>query len=104
MWHRECPDEFYGHSYKAMDPTTTTWAEQQLGLVMSRAISNQILRAHKRVKVKPNKAGSIPKLGEFSPPGWGSLPSHRSHHYFENTGGNVELLTTLSNSSAVPSI
>ena len=63
VWRRECPDEFYGYSYKAIDPTT--WAEQQLGLVMSRAISNQILRAHKRVKAKPNKAGSTSKLGSL---------------------------------------
>ena len=33
--------------------------------VMSRAISNQILRAHKQVKIKPIKADSNPKLGSL---------------------------------------
>ena len=51
IWKQEHPEEFYGFSYKAMDPMT--WAEQQLGLVTSTAISNQILRAYGKVKTKP---------------------------------------------------
>ena len=63
IWKKEHPDEFYGYSYKAMDPTT--WAEQQLGLVTSTATANHILRAHGKVKTKladPDERSSFGSL------------------------------------------
>ena len=101
IWRRECPDEFYGYSYKAMDPTT--WAEQQLGLVMSRAISNQIIRAHKQVKAQPLKAGSTPKLGSLLRDGAQYLATDRTVISIQNVGGTTEPDSVIpSHNSAVP--
>ena len=63
IWRKEHPEEFYGHSYKAMDPTTFT--TQQLGLITSTALSNQILRAHKKVKSRPPKDNERTKFGSL---------------------------------------
>lgn len=64
IWRHEHPDEFYGHSYKAMDPKS--YAVQQLGLITTTAISNHILRAYGKVKTtqaaseeERNKFGSL---------------------------------------------
>ena len=51
MWRHSNPDDYYGFSYKAMDPKT--YAEQQLGQIFQLAASNHILRAYKKVKPKP---------------------------------------------------
>ena len=81
-----------------------TWAEQQLGLVMSsRAISNQILRAHKRVEAKSINAGSNPNIAPS--PSQHYLATDRTLISITNTNGNVEpVLTTLTYSAAVPLI
>jgi hypothetical protein len=63
IWRKEHPEEFYGHSYKAMDPTT--YATQQLGLITSTALSNHILRAHKKVKSRPPKDNERTKFGSL---------------------------------------
>ena len=103
VWRRECPDEFYGHSYKAMDPKT--WAEQQLGLVMSRATSNQILRAHKRVKAKPNDAGPTSKLGSLLRDGAQYLATDRTIISIQNTDGMTNPVSSpLTHSSIIPSV
>ena len=41
IWRKEHEEEFYGHSYKAMDLLTN--AEQQLGLITTIAIADHIL-------------------------------------------------------------
>ena len=103
IWRKECPDEFYGYSYKAMDPMT--WFEQQLGLVMSKAISNQIIRAHKQVKTQPIKAASSPKLGSLLRDGAKYLATDRTIVTIPNVGGTTECSSAIpSNSSAVPSV
>ena len=103
IWRKECPDEFYGYSYKAMDPLN--WAEQQLGLVMSRAISNQIVRAHKQVKTRPSKAGSNPNLGSLLKDGAQYLATDRTMISILNVGGHAEQCSaTPSHSSAVPQV
>ena len=89
IWRKECPDDFYGHSYKAMDPMT--WAEQQLGLVMSRAIANQIVRTHKQIKAQPSKADSCPKLGSLLRDGARYLATDRTMVTIQNVGGNTDL-------------
>ena len=48
IWRTEHSDEFYGFSYKAMDPLS--YAEQQLGIIATTAIANHILRAYRKVK------------------------------------------------------
>ena len=47
IWRSEHPESFYGGSYKCMDPWTHF--DQQLGLVISTAISSHLLRAHNRM-------------------------------------------------------
>ena len=61
VWRTEHPEEFYGYSYKAMDPSS--WAEQQLGLVTTTAISNHILRATGQVNTQPASHEERAKLG-----------------------------------------
>ena len=51
IWRSEHPDTFYGKSYKAMDPWT--YFDQELGLVISTAISSHLLRAHNKNKALP---------------------------------------------------
>ena len=81
------------------------WAEQQLGLVMSRAISNQIIRAHKQVKTKPIQAGSNPNLGSLLKDGARYLATDRTMISIQNVGGHAELVSaTHSHSSAVPQV
>ena len=46
IWKKEHPECFYGGSYKAMDPWS--YFNQQLGFVISTAISSHILRAHNK--------------------------------------------------------
>ena len=46
----ENPDTCYGTSYKAMDPMR--YFQQQLGLVISKAISSHLIRAHNKNKSK----------------------------------------------------
>lgn len=46
IWKAEHPECFYGGSYKAMDPWS--YFDQQLGFVMSTALSSHILRAHNK--------------------------------------------------------
>ena len=48
IWRQEHPDSFYGGSHKAMDPAT--YFDQQLGLVISTAVSSHLLRAHNKNK------------------------------------------------------
>src|SRR5210317_750893 len=48
IWKAEHPDTFYGNSYKAMNPWT--YFDQELGLVISTAISSHLLRAHNKNK------------------------------------------------------
>ena len=48
IWRTTHPQEFYGGSYKAMDPRTHF--DQTLGLIMSTSITSHLLRAHKRVR------------------------------------------------------
>ena len=50
IWRQEHPDSFYGGSYKATDPKTHF--DQQLGLVISTAISSHLLRAHAKNQSK----------------------------------------------------
>ena len=73
-----------------------TWFEQQLGLVMSKAISNQIIRAHKQVKTQPIKAASSPKLGSLLRDGAKYLATDRTIVTIPNVGGTTEY------SSAIP--
>jgi hypothetical protein len=51
LWRKENPNLFYGDSYRAMTPTI--YFEQQLGLVISSAVSSHIIRAHNKNKRKP---------------------------------------------------
>ena len=51
LWRLDHPGEFYGFSYKAMDPMT--YAKQQLGLISSTAVANPILRTHQKIKSRP---------------------------------------------------
>ena len=46
IWKKEHPESFYRGSYKAMDPWS--YFNQQLGFVISTAISSHILRAHNK--------------------------------------------------------
>ena len=89
-----------------IDPNPTTWAKQQLGLVMSIVISNQILCArNKRAVVKSNKAGYNPKLGSLLRNGARYLATERTVILIPNIGGNAELdLATHSINWTVPSV
>ncbi len=53
IWHEHHPYEFYGGSYKAMDPWT--YFDQKLGLVISSAFSSHLLLAHSKNKSKQPK-------------------------------------------------
>ena len=80
-----------------------TWAEQQLGLVMSRAIANQIVRTHKQIKAQPSKADSCPKLGSLLRDGARYLATDRTMVTIQNVGGNTDLASAnQSDTSAVP--
>ena len=48
IWRRENPGSFYGTSYKAMDPMK--YFQQQLGLIISKALSSHLIRAHNKNK------------------------------------------------------
>ena len=48
IWRTTHPQEFFGGSYKAMDPRTHF--DQSFGLIMSTSIASHLLRAHKRVR------------------------------------------------------
>ena len=61
IWQTEHSEEFYGFSYKAMDPLS--YAEQQLGLITTTAIANHILRAYRKVKSRPPKPNEQTKIG-----------------------------------------
>jgi hypothetical protein len=50
IWRHEHPDSSFSGSYKAMDPKTHF--DQQLGLVISTAISSHLLRAHAKNQSK----------------------------------------------------
>ena len=63
IWQTEHNDDFVGFSYKSIN--RTTYAEQKLGLIMTTAISNQILRAYKRIKTRPAGADDQIKIGSF---------------------------------------
>jgi len=63
IWPKEPQEEFHGHSYKTMDPTTCTL--QQLGLITSTAISNHILGAHKKIKSRPPKDNEKIEFGSL---------------------------------------
>ncbi len=52
IWRSEHIDEFYGYSYKAMDPGTYT--TQRLGLITSTATSNHLLRAYQSATTTPS--------------------------------------------------
>ena len=51
LWREANPDIHYGDAHNAMTPTR--YFDQQLGLVISTAISSHILRAHNKNKTKP---------------------------------------------------
>lgn len=51
IWRHEYPDEFYGYSYKSMDPRS--YAIHQLGLIDTTAVSGQILHSHGKAKSRP---------------------------------------------------
>ena len=53
IWHEQHPYEFYGGSYKAMDPWT--YFDQKLGLIISSALSSHLLLAHSKNKSKQPK-------------------------------------------------
>ena len=61
IWRTEHSEEFYGFSYKAMDPLS--YAEQQLGLITTTAIANHILRAYRKVTSRPPKPNKQTKIG-----------------------------------------
>ena len=48
IWRASYPHEFYGGSYKTMDPHTHF--DQSLGLIMSTAIASHLLRVHKQIR------------------------------------------------------
>ena len=87
LWRKEHPEEVYGHSYKAMDPTT--YATQQLGLITSTALSNQILRAHKKVKSRPPKDNERTKFGSLLLDDANYLATDTTYQY-GMVGSNVE--------------
>ena len=51
IWRSNHPDTYYGNSFKAMDPWT--YFDQELGLIISTAISSHLLRAHNKDKALP---------------------------------------------------
>ena len=53
IWHEQHPSEFYGGSYKTMDPWT--YFDQKLGLIISSALSSHLLLAHSKNKSKQPK-------------------------------------------------
>ena len=61
IWRHEHPDEFFGYSYKAMDPKT--YAVQQLGLISSTAIANHILRSYGKAKSRPTASPKSALVG-----------------------------------------
>ena len=61
IWRTQHPDEFYGYSYRAMDPRT--YAQQQLGLILTTAFSNQISRAHGKAKSRPAALSEKSQIG-----------------------------------------
>ena len=63
IWRHEHPDEFFGYSYKAMDPKT--YAVQQLGLISSTAIANHILRSYGKAKSRPTASPKCALVGEL---------------------------------------
>ena len=63
IWRHEHPDEFYGNSYKAMDPKT--YAVQQLGLITSTAIANHILRSYGKAKSRPTTSPKSALVGSL---------------------------------------
>ena len=63
IWRTQHPDEFYGYSYRAMDPRT--YAQQQLGLILTTAFSNQILRAHGKAKSRPAALSEKSQIGHL---------------------------------------
>jgi len=76
IWRHDHPGEFYGFSYKAMDPMT--YAKQQLGLIASTAVANQILRAHRKIKSRPPAPDENPKVGNLLRDGASYLPHNVS--------------------------
>ena len=50
IWRGENPDTSYSESYLAMTPTK--YYEQQIGLVISTAVSSHLLRAHNKNRTK----------------------------------------------------
>lgn len=98
IWKKEHPDEFYGYSYKAMDPMT--WAEQQLGLITSTAIANHILRAHGKVQTKLAGPEERPSFGSLLKDGV-SLQSIFTFHKKKVVRGSKSSRASLS--TAVPS-
>ena len=63
IWRTKHSEEFYGFSYKAMDPLS--YAEQQLGLITITAIANHIQRAYRKVKSQPPKPNEQTKIGQL---------------------------------------
>src|SRR6056300_927183 len=48
IWRNTRPGEFFGGSYRAMDPTS--WANQQFGLITCVAHGNHMLRAIQKIR------------------------------------------------------
>ena len=98
IW-RKHENQFYGHSYKAIDPLT--YAEQQLGLITTTAIANHILRAHNDVKSRPPKEDESTKFGPLLFDGADYLSSDTRHN---NGGVGTDVYVEPLSSVILPSV